>query len=123
MTRNVIAPHAVRAGLAALAGLALVSAAGATAPERARERVAYGDLDLTSEAGKATLDKRIRAAVKRVCNRDFGTGSDLIEWNKCKRESLAGANLQMDVVIARVGSARHGIAANTAQMSYPTGKR
>ncbi len=121
MTKSTISNHAVRAGLAALATIALSSGAPVAADSPRQERVAYGDLDLTSDAGQTTLDKRIRAAVKRVCSPVGNSASEALEWSRCKRQSLAGANAQMEVAIARAGAGKTGIAAMTLGRS-PTGK-
>lgn len=123
MTNTTIANHAVRAGLTALASIALFSAAPATADSPRQEHVAYGDLDLTSEAGQNTLNKRIRSAVKRVCSPVGSSTNALLEWTRCKRASLASANGQMQVAIARAGSGKPGIAANMTFVRNPAGKR
>ncbi len=123
MTNITIANHAVRAGLTALATIALFSAAPAAAQDQPQERVAYGDLDLTSEAGQSTLSKRINAAVKRVCGYTGGSLREFATSNRCRRESLAGATAQMDVAIARAGSGKTGIAANMTFGRNPAGKR
>lgn len=121
MTKSTISNHAVRAGLAALATIALLSGPPAAADSPLQERVAYGDLDLTSDAGQTTLDDRIRSAVKRVCKTDGGSLAEFAAWNRCKRQSLAGAKAQMEVAIARAGAGKTGIAAMTLGSS-PTGK-
>lgn len=123
MTNTTISTHAVSAGLAALSAIALFAAVPAAAQETLEERVAYGDLDLSSDAGQGTLNKRVRAAVKRVCGAGSGSLRDFHEANRCKRTSLAGAQSQMKVAIARAGVTRTGIAANMAIGAYPVGKR
>lgn len=122
MTNIKTANHALRAGYAALAGIALFAAVPAAADSPRQERVAYGDLDLTSEAGQTTLNKRIQAAVKRVCDSRGGSLAEFAAFNRCKRESLAGATAQMEVAIARAGVGRTGIAANMAIGAHPVGK-
>lgn len=123
MPNITISNHAVRAGLTALATVALFSVAPATAQNPPRELVAYGDLDLTSDAGQGTLNKRIRAAVKRVCNRNGGSLAEFVASNRCKRDSLTDAHAQMGVAIARAGAGKSGIAANMSFGRFPTGKR
>lgn len=123
MIKTTIAIHAVRAGLTALASIALFSALPAAASGQAQERVAYGDLDLTSDSGQATLNKRIRAAVKRVCGHSSGSTADFLDWRQCRRNSMADATRQMEVAIARAGVSRTGIAANLHVGTYPAGKR
>src|SRR3569833_2626578 len=66
------------------------------------EKIAYGDLDLGSAGGKATLQQRIRAAASRVC----GTGSneqslaDNLSGRVCVKTSVADGLHQMDKLIA-----------------------
>jgi UrcA family protein len=55
--------------LAALSAPALLAAAPAAAQaEPASVTVAFADLDLGSEAGRASLDRRIRRAAAAVCS-------------------------------------------------------
>lgn len=55
--------------------LALVLAAAVATPALAGEaRVSWKDLDLSSETGKAELDRRIAAAAQKVCTLDIVTG-------------------------------------------------
>jgi len=63
--------------------------------------VSYADLDLSSEAGVRTLDRRIRTAVQQAC----GPVSDFDPAGKnrvrdCQDETLALARAQRDVAIA-----------------------
>lgn len=124
MTNITIANHAIRAGWTALATVALFSSLPAAAQDRPQELVHYGDLDLTTDAGQSTLDKRIGGAVKRVCSRAGYSSSEILLWNQCRRETRADANAQMHVAIAKAGAGRTGIAAaNLAFVTTPSGKR
>ena len=59
--------------LAALTAASLSAPAMAQdAPDQRAQVVSYADLDLSSEAGRRALDRRIHVAVKEVC----GTASD-----------------------------------------------
>jgi UrcA family protein len=63
--------------------------------------VSYADLDLSSEAGVRTLDRRIRTAVQQAC----GPVSDFDPAGKnrvrdCQDQTLALARAQRDVAIA-----------------------
>lgn len=122
MLDTTLAKLAVRAGWAALATVAVFTTAPVCAQEVRREIVQYRDLDLTAEAGQATLTKRIEGAVKRVCDRPVSSAADAMEKRRCKRSSMANATQQMNNAIARAGTSRTGIAANTAVVLYPTGK-
>ena len=78
-----------------LAALAATIAAPAAAGEPS-VTVAFGDLDLTTPAGKAALDKRIEAAVDKVCS--LASRRDLAGWmaaEECKVLSLADAMEQL----------------------------
>ena len=50
-------------------GLPAATATGEQAPS---VRVGYADLDLTQEAGRRTLDRRLQRAVESVCPDDNG---------------------------------------------------
>lgn len=113
MLNLTIATGAFRVGLGALAGIALFAAVPAAAGERPQVLVSYTDLDLTHDAGQATLGKRIQSAVKRVC-RDSGDRIGSYEESQCRRASRADALRQMKVAIARADGRKTGIAANLA---------
>lgn len=124
MTNPNLANAIVCAGYAALSAIALSLTVPAAAQDIREQRVTYGDLDLTAAAGQATLSERIHAAVKRVCRPAGYSASEALEWHRCKRQSLADADRQMGVAIARAqGSSRTGIAANLPVVRYPGGKR
>lgn len=71
------------------------------------ERVGFADLNLYSAAGKATLDRRIRGAARRVCmepaDRSIG---NLTDGRLCFAAAVADGHRQMTEVIAggRVGT-------------------
>jgi UrcA family protein len=113
MTNRNLTNAFVCAGYAALSAIALTLTVPAAAQETRQERVVYSDLDLTGEAGQAALGKRIQGAVKRVCRPAGSTVAEMQEWNRCKRASLASANRQMQVAIAKANGSRTGIAALT----------
>jgi len=63
--------------------------------------VSYADLDLNSEAGARTLDRRIRTAVQQAC----GPVSDFDPAGKnrardCQEQTLAAARAQRDIALA-----------------------
>ena len=66
-------------------------------------RVAYGDLDLTSPAGKATLEKRIRNTAKAACEQ-LSTLYPLEQWTTdnrtCIAEAIAAATTQEQTILA-----------------------
>jgi len=59
----------------------LLATASATVPAAAAETaqigVRYADLDLSTEEGRATLDRRIEESARAICGRDVTTGTIL----------------------------------------------
>ena len=79
--------------------------ARSTEPTEVRtEIVRYGDLDLTSPAGIATLDRRIAQAVLRVCS--DGDAGVRARWSeqRCRREARRAASPQRSFALARANS-------------------
>jgi UrcA family protein len=82
--------------LAALAVSAAATPAAAEEFERASVTVSFADLDLTKPAGVATLQSRIRTAVKQVCSKvEPRLLRGQIAWEQCKADSLADAMEQL----------------------------
>lgn len=69
--------------------------------ETSTERVSYADLDLLGQAGKATLQRRIRAAAHRVCD-TYGVQPLAVKLNemRCNRSAIAHAAAQLDRIAA-----------------------
>lgn len=95
------------AAAAALASTTLVSASAmaadivATAEARTAE-VRYGDLDLTSKAGRAALERRVAAAANRVCTsadpRDLMARANA---ESCRTAALDKAEPQIEAAVNR----------------------
>lgn len=106
-----------RAIIFALAALVTaVPAAAATNEERVSETVSYADLDLTSEAGIETLDRRLDRAVRRVC------GSPMVKSvqserrvTKCREQAWNAIRSERDLAIARAGERRLARASGESQ--------
>lgn len=85
--------------LTTLAAVLLSGAASATEADTETLSVAvpYGDLDLTTEAGRTALDTRIEAAVEEVCPRPamFGNLKAMDTWAACRRGAEASAAEQI----------------------------
>lgn len=83
--------------LATLATTTLFTlAVPAQANEAPRRTVSYADLDLASEAGRATLDRRVKIAVRSVCPAPMTQSlSDLRAAINCHRNALADAQTQI----------------------------
>jgi UrcA family protein len=89
----------------ATAALALAPvAAGAQTTEQRTTGVTHRDLDLTTESGRAELDRRIDAAARQVCaigETDLGTRIMTREKRTCYREAREQLDRQFAQVIAR----------------------
>lgn len=82
----------------AFAALSLAAAAHAKDPEMTvvSVTVPYADLDLTSEAGAATLHERIVAAASHVCRRPDARSFDAgPSWQACRKKAVDEAMLQV----------------------------
>ncbi len=69
--------------------------------------VHYGDLDLASAEGRATLDSRLRQAVRTACGDP--SPADLRGQNRaadCRADLTRGLAERLDAVYAAAGSAR-----------------
>lgn len=67
--------------------------------------VSYADLDLGTEAGVATLDTRIRTAVRDVCGSVTSPGLRAnAEVRECRKDALASARRATVEVLAQVNS-------------------
>jgi UrcA family protein len=70
----------------------LLGSAPALADEGVRSmKVGYGDLDLNTQAGAATLYGRIRSAAKQLCGYEGSTFTDKAIWNSCFKRSVGDA--------------------------------
>lgn len=91
------------AAVAALASTTLVTASAMAEPVAVKSAaVAFSDLDLTSRAGSATLQRRVNAAARQVC--DFGDARNLMARaasEECRAQALAQAEPQVDAAIKR----------------------
>jgi UrcA family protein len=82
--------------LAAFASMIAIAPAAASPSKPATHIVRYADLDLTSEAGRATLDRRINQAVRVVCgSASSGALQDKLNVDKCYAVARASAKAQI----------------------------
>jgi UrcA family protein len=96
----------VTAFAALLVASTLVVPTVSQAMEANSARVSYADLNLTSDLGKRTLERRIVRAAKVVCVYDDGRDQDLtIETNACRSGAIADARPAFE---AAVNNARRG---------------
>jgi UrcA family protein len=93
--------HKIALALATAALLAAPVMAGAQQIEQRTVGVTFADLDLTTEAGRAELERRIDNAARSACamgEADLGTRVMTREKRTCYREARA----QLDQRFARV---------------------
>ena len=89
---------------AMLLGSAALPALAADRPA-AWATVAHADLDLTSPAGRATLDGRIRTRAKSVCRDELrGSAWTPTEMRACVTDALARARMRAERAIAQAGA-------------------
>jgi UrcA family protein len=72
-----------------------------------RSRVTFADLDLTTAAGAAALQKRVEDTAKSTCKEikvDVPAEGSTVE--KCVKDALAGAQPQVDKAIADAKAAK-----------------
>ena len=72
-----------------------------------RSRVTFADLDLTTAAGAAALQKRVEDTAKSTCKEikvDLPAEGSSVE--KCVKDALAGAQPQIDKAIAEAKAAK-----------------
>lgn len=105
-------PNTMKSTLPALvfAAAALVTAipSATFAQVVTTERVPYADLNLASEAGIETLDRRLERAVKRVCGGDarhMGLHQEIAE---CREKARAEILPQRSYAIARATGRQDG---------------
>jgi UrcA family protein len=83
--------------------LAALTLSGIAATPASAEEVSvvvpYADLDLTRDAGSATLEARIEAAVDKVCARPaLRDLKAMAAWETCKETARLGAMEQLSVL-------------------------
>jgi UrcA family protein len=88
-----------------LAILAAGAPALAASPAGNSTVVRYNDLNLATEDGQATLNRRIAQAAKSVCwQADGPTLTDRAQYAACRSTALASAQPKLNAVIASARS-------------------
>jgi UrcA family protein len=73
-----------------LGAIVTAMASPAMAQDNSVRTVSYGDLDLSSGAGRLQLDRRIDAAVRRSCGRAWPLDLGAVEEvRRCRSETFA----------------------------------
>jgi UrcA family protein len=102
--------HSIRFGSLFLsAGLMMLSATNAPARELQKVSVDIhtADLDLASEAGRATLNARIDHAVAGICGNAHSRATwDQAKYADCSKQARLQVRAQVDAVIAAADNAR-----------------
>ncbi|MEO1489698.1 MAG: UrcA family protein [Pseudomonadota bacterium] len=73
----------------------------ATSAEVKTETVSFADLDLSTQAGQETLDRRVNAAAKRVCDTNSASTTNRLrsyDARKCLAKARASARQQVATV-------------------------
>lgn len=84
-----LSPLALIAALVATGGTVMF----ASPTQAASIGVHYGDLDLSTQAGKTALDARINRAARIACYLD---GADAMAAHACRRDSIQRAYAALD---------------------------
>lgn len=100
--------------------LPLIALAAVATPALATEkvvdvRVSYADIDVTSEAGRAALESRVAAKLRKVCA-DEGVSrynfSRATRDEKCVADGIAAAKIEVERVAAAQQRRGREVAAN-----------
>lgn len=95
---------------------AVISPAAASAqpaPQPPTVVVSYADLDLGVPSGRATLEHRLAAAIRKVCPQRFDGGQvdEVLARTRCVRTATAQGHAQASLVIARARGGQSVLAA------------
>ena len=87
-----------------IAALSVSAAVPALAQTSARRTVSYADLDLTTPAGRARLDRRVNAALETACGSYAGAlDYEVHEIDRCRAEARAGIETRLAGLRSRNG--------------------
>lgn len=93
----------ILAAAVAAAGLSTFTAVGPAIASDAGVAVQHDDLNLASASGRATLDRRIDRAARRVCGTALTVELELAgEVNACRADVLASARAQRDALVGGI---------------------
>ena len=95
--------------------LALAAVAAPAVAETVTLRIAYGDVDVTTTEGRAALEARIDASLRKACtlegNARYSHGHPVID-SKCVAEARTSALAEVERVAALQASNGRKVAAN-----------
>jgi len=96
-------------------GLAAAAAPAAAAP--AQVSVPYGDLDLTKDAGRKVLDRRLERAERRVCGaRPMRNVALMQRYKDCLAEARASYAPQVELALSNANARRVAVLADKLGM-------
>lgn len=98
----------LRAIMISTAALALSASGAAYAQDQNTQtyKVNYADLDLTTAAGRHTLERRVSFAVKQVCgDPDLRDLQGVRESTTCRQAAASNANTQIALAASKAGQA------------------
>lgn len=86
----------------------LIASAVAANPAHAQTRiVSYADLDLTSPAGQATLDRRLNTAIRQVCGRSYPLDlQSQRQVEQCRAQTASVVQAQRNDALAQANNNR-----------------
>ncbi|WP_404711379.1 UrcA family protein [Sphingomonas sp. MMS24-J13] len=92
-----LSPLALAAAMIATSLSVLAPAGAASTYDPDVRIVHYGDLDLSTEAGRAVLDHRVRSAINRICHN--GSVVDLEALRLCQENAMAATRPAVQLAI------------------------
>lgn len=101
--------------LIALATVAAPAVAAPAGDDSVTVRIAFGDVDVTSPEGRAVIEARIDAKLRKVCATEISArytfGRDAVD-NKCYAEARTAALAEVERVAALEARSGRAVAAN-----------
>ena len=86
------------------AAFVTLSATPALAQQPVRQEVRVSDINLTSPAGRARLERRISAAIETVCGSYAGaTAQEMSEIDRCRATARASVETRLAALRSRAG--------------------
>ena len=100
--------------LIALAALAAAPVSAANAEKTRTVRIAYGDVDVTTAEGRAAIEARIDAKLRKACSSEasrYAYGRPVVD-SRCVVEARAAALTEVERVAADQTRSGRTVAAN-----------
>ena len=107
--------------VAAAAAVFAVSPALAQNDQAPSASVEFGDLDLNSESGRDTLDRRVNQAIRSLCNTYDRTVTAQRRATQCRLAARASAQPQVRFAILEAKGPALALNAQAIEISEPRG--